>query len=212
MQAHSKVSFRKWLDLEAKKSKFIETAGGEAFAEEVYVYLSAALDKPTSRLEKMGWKDTVALLYEAYNKFAPPDLPIIKRAPQAGKPVDWDYDNRGWSFYSHILARAYGWTLEYIGDLEVTEALAHIQEILTDEQLEHEFTHSLSEMAYSYNKSSKKSEFRPMKRPYWMTPTIPKTIKRIKMRKDMLPQGLIKDISGLPSEFQIDGLVVEKGW
>jgi len=65
-----------------------------------------------------------------------------------------------------MLAKNYGWTLEYVSMLQVEEALAKIQEILVDEQLEHEFFYGLSEVAYSYDSSTKKSKFVPMPQSY----------------------------------------------
>lgn len=194
-------SFRKWIDLETKKQSFIEAAGNDDFPQKVFEYLSAAFDVPIRKLEGQGWKNTVLSLHKAYAQFLPKTIPLLDSAPKDTKPVDWDYDNRTWNYYSHLIAKAYGWTLDYIGNLDVNEALAHLQEILTDDQLEREFVYGLSEIAYPYNKSTKKSEFKPMKRPYWMKPVI-KEVKMVKIRRDMLPVGRIQNIHGLPEEFK----------
>ncbi len=205
------MGFRKWLDLENKKSKCIEAAESEAFPEKVYAYLSAALDVPTKRLEKMTWESTVHSLLKESAKFSPNrELPLLKDAPKDSKSVDWDYDGRNWHYYSHLIAKAYGWTLEYIGNLHPDIALAHIQEILTSNHIDDEFLYGLSEVAYPYNKNTKKSEYKPMKRPYWMKQSAPKEIKRFKIRRDALPVGRIMDISGLPAEYAIIGLETEK--
>jgi hypothetical protein len=203
--------FRKWLDLENKKSTFLEAVESEAFPDKVYAYLSTALAIPVKRLDKKSWENTVRSLLKESIRFIPShDLPILRDAPKDSKPVDWDYPERTWFFYSHMLAKAYGWTLEYIAKLGVNEALAYLQEILTDDHLDREFEYGLSEMAYPYNKSSKKSEFKPMKRPYWMKQSAPKEIKRFKIRRDSLPVGRIVDISGLPAQYAIEGLEVER--
>jgi len=79
------------------------------------------------------------------------------------------------------------------------EAFAHIQEILTDRQLEQEFFYSLSEIAYPYNKATKKGEFKPMPRPYWMRPAVRPT-KTIRIKRNLLPVGYGVDASGLGAE------------
>jgi hypothetical protein len=129
---------------------------------------------------------------------------MLRDSPKESKPVDWDYDGRTWAYYSHLLAKAYGWTLEYVAEMDVNEALAHLQEIMTDDHLEKEFTYSLSEVAYPYNKSTKTSNFKPMTKPYWMRPPM-KQIPTYKIRRDMLPQGRIVDLAGNPSQFSTEG-------
>lgn len=205
MRQPSSIGFRKWLELEKLKQDFIEAAENDDFPQRVFAYLSAAFDAPFK--EGGEWRSTVLSIQKAHEKnFVNITIPIIKDAPKSGpksgKEADWNYVGRDWHYYSHILAAAYGWSIEYIGDLDVNVAFGHIQEIMTDEQLEHEFTHSLSEIAYRYNKSTKKSDFVPMKRPYWMKPATPQAIKKIRIRKDMIPVGNIEHVSGLPPEYQ----------
>lgn len=128
-------------------------------------------------------------------------LPFVKDAPkESQKPAPWDYEGRSWFYWSNLFAKAYGWSLEYISELEVNDAFALIQEILTDEQLDKEFTYGLSEIAYPYNSSTKKSVFKPMPRPYWMKEDI-KPLKKFKYARSLLPMGIIQDVSGMPSEF-----------
>jgi hypothetical protein len=124
-------------------------------------------------------------------------LPILTtKHTKEDKKLSWDYDGRTWNFYSHLLASNYGWTLEYIGKLGIDEVIAKIQEILTEEQLNKEFQWSMSEIAYPYNKSTKKSEFKPLKRPYWMLAEVTE-IKKIKILKSLLPIGNVQDVSGM---------------
>lgn len=194
--------FRNWLELEKLKGNFIEAAESDEFPEKVFAYLSAALGVPVKKLEEKQWGSTVLTLTETVNSYPQPKgLPILDSAPKGGKEADWNYDGRDWHYYSHLLADAYGWTLEYIADLEILTAFAHLQEILTDEFLEREFYHSLSEIAYRYNKGTKKSDYVPLKRPYWMRVVISKTIKKVKIKKSLLPVGVGIDASGLPKEY-----------
>lgn len=193
----SRPTFRKWIDLEASKQSIAKATEGVEFPDRVLDYLSVAFGKTP----KEGyWKDTVALFTDALQKtYIEINVPMIKNPPKEGKEPDWNYEGRTWNHLSHVLAKAYGWTLEYIASLDVVEAFGHIQEIFTDRHLEQEFAYSLSEIAYPYNKSTKKNEFKPMSRPYWMRPAS-KPVKKIKIKRSMLPVGYGVDSSGLGAE------------
>lgn len=199
--------FKKWLELEQLKSVFISAAESEAFPDRVYAYLSAATSIPVNRLDKKGWESTMQSLLKESARFIPNrELPLLKDAPKENKPVEWDYEGRTWHYYAHMLAQAYGWTLEYIANLGVDEALAHLQEIMTDDHLDREFTYGLSEVAYPYNKSTNTSVFKPMKRPYWMIAAV-KPIKKTRMLRSMLPVGNGIDLTGLPPEYGIKDII-----
>jgi hypothetical protein len=86
----------------------------------------------------------------------------------------------------------YGWTLENTENLYFNDAIAYIQEILIDEQLDKEWQWSLSEIAYQYNDALKKSEFKPLPRPSWMVgmnKIEPPKVERLPV--GMMPQGLV---------------------
>ena len=100
----------------------------------------------------------------------------------------------------NILAERYGWTFDTISNLDTDVALALIQEILTDKQLEKEFLWGMSEIAYPYNSQTKESKFSPLQRPYWMK-AAPQEIKMVRIRKSMLPVGNVQDVSGMESVF-----------
>lgn len=195
-QKQKPLGFRKWVDLENHKKSIAEAVEGSEFPNEVLAYLSTAFgDKGWN---KKYWKTPVFSMMEGFQKFNPKDLPILN-APKSKKEADWEYDGRTWNYFSHLLAESYGWTLEYIGELDVNEALGHIQEILTSEFLRQEFSHSLSEVAYVYNKSTKKSDYKPMPRPYWMRP-VSKPLKKFKISRTLLPVGVGVDLSGMAEE------------
>jgi hypothetical protein len=195
-QKQKPLGFRKWIDLENHKKSIAEAVEGSEFPTEVIAYLSTAFgDKGW---EKKPWKTPVYSMMEGFTKFNPKPLPLLE-APPNKKKVDWEYEGRTWSYFSHILADAYGWTLEYIGSMDVNEALGHIQEILTNDFLNQEFQHSLSELSYEYNKSTKKSYYKPLTRPYWMRPAS-KPTQVVRIRRDMLPVGYVIDASGLGKE------------
>jgi hypothetical protein len=105
-------------------------------------------------------------------------------------PVPWEYDDRLRYFWVHLIARSYHWNREDIERLWPEDAVAYIQEILAHDQYEHEFMHSLSEVAYQYDKASKRSKYKPLQRPAWMILRDPATLKT-RIHKVMLPVGLV---------------------
>lgn len=207
----AKLSFRKWLTLEEAKKKIQSATESGEFPDKVFDCLSVALSQPAN--EKEAWENSVLSLSRVLKDTVPnQSLPLIKDAPtESGKPASWDYDGRGWFLWANMLCKAYGWTLEYVAELDFNDALALIQEILTDEQLEKEFYYGLSEVAYPFNKSTKKSIFKPMPRPYWMKAVSP-PIKMQRYRADMLPQGMVIDTSGMPLNYNPlrDTVIVQK--
>lgn len=191
------LGFRKWVSLEDHKKRIAEAVEGSEFPNRVTDYLSTAFGN--KGWEKKPWKTLVFSMIEGFEKFTPnSSLPILN-PPKDGKKSDWDYEGRSWMYFSHLLANAYGWTLEYIAEMDVNEAIGQIQEILTSEYLDQEFTHSLSEVSYTYNKNTKKSDYKPLPRPYWMRPVSQPT-KKVRIRRDMLPMGHVVDVSGLGAE------------
>jgi hypothetical protein len=186
------------LELEAQKKKIQEATGSGEFPDRVFAYLSVA----STVNEGEAWTDTVSTLLKCFREFAPnQDLPLIKDATgEKGKPSSWDYEGRGFWLWANVLCKAYGWTIEYVSDMDYNDAFTLLQEILTDEQLDKEFTYSLSEIAYPYNKSTKKNHFKPLPRPYWMKAVVSE-IKKVKFHKEFLPQGMVIDTSGMPLEY-----------
>ena len=187
--------FRKWAVLEDKRYNVIkaveETNGG--FPNLVHDYASTALYLPFN-YEKVFWKDMLLSFIKIHSVTSPKtSIPIVSRSSNTKQEKNyWDYSGRLWFFYSNIIAAAYGWTVNQIAKLPVEDALAYIQEILTDAFLEKEFTHKLSELAYEYNKNTKKSKYRPLQRPYWMLPDFGKPLKARKhapVPKTLLPVG-----------------------
>lgn len=195
---HSKrLTFKQWIRLEEIREDAQKAAesGADDFPDFVYSYLSAALGVPAEFFENWTWADVFRAYTEVFTyQVLDLPLPILNPSNTSSKELPlWHYKGRTWNYYSHLISKEYGWTLEYVENLSPTEALAHIQEILTDEQLRKEFEWSLSDIAYPYNKSTRKSEFKPLQRPYWMLPKIEQP-KKIKMRKDFIPVGNIIEI------------------
>lgn len=166
------------------------------FPELVSQYLSTALHIYPKIVHHLFWSDAISLYYLAQTINTPNKLPILVASNKKEKPVSWDYPGRNWNYWSHLLASEYGWGLEYIAGMDTNVALAHIQEILTDEQLDHEFIWSTTEIAYPYNSTTKQSRFQPLERPYFMAATASQP-KKVRMLKSLMPVGNIENLSGI---------------
>lgn len=120
-------------------------------------------------------------------------LAFMREPKQAGKPEPYDYPERNWAWVVHKLASRYGWTRHYIMDLWPEEAACYLQEIMVSEANEAEERHSLSELAYKWDSTTKQSHYQPLPRPEWMVSgsELPKPVK---MLKSILPWGQIIDL------------------
>jgi hypothetical protein len=170
------------------------------FPSELLRYLSAFMGVSYKWFDRADWSLMIHTFYMALASSPQVKLPITSPSNETSKEESWDYPARTWHIYSHILAKNYGWSLEYISQLQVEEALAKIQEITVDDQLDREFWHSLSELAYPYDKNTKTSKFVPLPRPSWMRPKI-QPIKKSPIPRAMLPIGNIISDGVLPPEF-----------
>lgn len=123
-------------------------------------------------------------------------LPLYKNQTvqdeEESKPKPWDYDGRNSISIVHTLAQAYGWTVKYILNLDAYIAIQLLQEILLQEQFERERQYNLSDIAYSYDKGSKKMKHRPMERPDWMVFMHNVVIVKKKIPDIAMPKGTVK--------------------
>lgn len=119
-------------------------------------------------------------------------LAFMREPKQGGKAEPYDYPDRNWSWVVHKLASRYGWTRHYIMELWPEEAGAYIQEILLSEHLEMEERHSLSELAYHYNSTTRQSHYQPLPKPGWMLDQeLPKPVRIL---RSLLPWGEIHNL------------------
>ncbi len=191
---------KKWIELETYKEKILKAAGGGDLPRWILSYLSAAFWGINPKyFEQASWIKLVSAFYLILSQSPKLELPITTPSDEKQKEEDWSYDGRTWHLYSHMLAKNYGWDLEYISCLHVEEALAKIQEIVVDEQLDREFYYGLSEAAYTYDSHSKVSKFNPLPRPHWMRKRI-QPIKKFLIPANMLPFGVINP-EALPDEY-----------
>ena len=195
-----RARLRTWFELERIRRKIKEASErGEAatVSDLLCVYLSAASGESEDVFASAPWYETAIAfgLVSALN-MSTVNFPLFRNTVSTGKEAPWNYEGRDWYEWVHVLALAYGWTLDVISELEIEDGIALLQEVLTDEQLDREWMWSMSENAYEYIPSSKKSKFRPLPRPAWMLP-LPSAPMSVKIRKDMLPVGKVIDLASI---------------
>lgn len=197
-----KYLFKQWIVLEGKKKKILEAVQNKQpdFPDLLLDYLWTALGVGSKYYDQADWFEIIKAFYFCLSLTPIIKLPLTEPHESKEQEASWNYDGRMWHVYSHMLAKAYGWDLEYISQLQPDEAMAKIQEILTDEQLDREFYYGLSEIAYPYNPQSKKSIFKPLERPHWMHPKM-QPIPRFQIPKAMLPAGTVIMDGVLPEEY-----------
>lgn len=187
-----RFKLREWLKFDRNRQRVIDAAArkdADALGSAICTCLAAAFGLDMETMDEMPWYEIAeAFTYLVMENIPRRDVPILK-SPVKSAEVDWDYEERIWYLWLHVLAKNYGWTAEYIAEMDIDDAVALMQEILVDEQLEKEFVYMLSEVAYPYNENTKKSEFKPLPRPAWMTKEHPQPRYKIPVR--MMPVGTI---------------------
>lgn len=187
---------RAWLALEEIYSDIAEAAGTgdrEKLVNSLYAYVSTAFSIPIEKLQTCPWYEITRAFKEIYTINIPSmDFPMLRRImhKETNEKLGWDYPGRTWFVWLHLLANAYGWSVNYIEYLDIDNAIALLQEILVDDQLKKEWEWSRSEIAYQYNENTKTSKFIPLERPEWMK-AIPKPAKKVKIPSSMIPVGIV---------------------
>jgi hypothetical protein len=200
-----RLTLKGWTSLEGSKLEMDEAVKNKDFdkyytAIVQFIELASSIP-PKIDWNKVPWFETLSVYSQAVVLNSPTiKFPILASTKADNKKLPWEYSGRAWYFWLHLLASNYGWSEEVIGDLDIDTAIGLYQEILLSEQLEKEWTYSLSELAYPYNQATKKSNYKPLGRPEWMLPMAPKQLPVIKMRKDMMPIGNIVDLTEKPKD------------
>jgi hypothetical protein len=164
----------------------------EQFPDLIFSYLSAAFFIPKHWLEKIRWDLLFGLFGIVATASVPKTkIPLLRPHKDKGKREVWDYEGRGYAMYLHLLAKTYGWGIDSVSKLNVDLALALIQEIITDEQLDREFLWSMSDRSYIYNAQTKSGKPNPLERPYFMKEEV-KPPEKTKIPTSMMPQGIVK--------------------
>lgn len=182
------------MELELQKNKILKAVeeSNDDFPDHLFAYLSTALHLSSKHYRKASWEKVVKAFYKTIKMTqCQIVLPIFSPSKEKLKEEPWHYENRDWHSYVHMLSKNYGWTIEYISNLKVEEALAKIQEILIDEQLEKEFLWTMSERSAYYDDKSKVMKMNPLPRPHWMSKHIDpaKELTVHKIPTGMMPSG-----------------------
>lgn len=165
---------------------------GADVAELVYQQMSLCSPITVEHRNLEWWEVADAYLrFSAENKINS-EFPIVKAKESEPSLPEFDYEGRSWYFWLHLLSSRYGWSVEYIENLDPDDVFGLFMEITVDQFSDREFIYRLSELAYKYNDKSKTSTYIPLPKPKWMNSTtqeIKVPVRRY--RKDMRPAGLV---------------------
>jgi hypothetical protein len=167
-------------------------------------FLAAATDSSEKYWKDLYWEETIDgfLQVQRTNAFAW-QVPLVKTPDfhKEDQPA-WIYTGGEWYFWWHTFASVYGWTEEYIANLEIEPAFAMMQEIMVADQLKKEWEHLLSGHAMIYDPSTGTSKPNPLPRPDWMKPSL-KAPGKMKILRSMLPEGVVVDKMSQSVEIEI---------
>lgn len=183
-----RVRLKRWIELEEIKESIKEAVeiGSSDVIEHLLDYISTA-----SGLDYSDdfWLDSVDALVRLQKLNAPKEFPIFRVTNKPNNVISFHYEGREWFFWVNLFASKYGWTIEYISELDVDHAVALLQEIVYDDTNDKEFMWILSDVAYSYDKKGK-GTLKPFKKPDWMRSAARiAQPQKVRIRKDLLPVG-----------------------
>lgn len=198
----SRQRLKKWSSLEGVKAE-LDTAISKYDPTLIFYvmvkFIEIAVSSSPSgvKWEEVPWYDFISIYTKAVNLNLPSySFPILsEHGGGEQKKLPWEYEGRNWYFWYNLFAKNYGWDEPTIAELDIDDALGLYQEIQLDDQLQREWEWGLSEIAYSYDKSTKTSKYKPLTRPSWMMPMIPKQLPVIRMKQSHIPVGNIIDLT-----------------
>lgn len=186
-----RAKLRLWLQLEDIREKIARAADKQDRSElsnSIYSYLSVALSI-TLDFASLPWTEIIEAYVELISLNRPErKFPLLEIASARREEVSWNYEGRTWYSWSHMLAGSYGWTIEYISEMDIDDAIAHLQEILTTEQLEREWQWLMSSKSVIYDKRGK-GKFQELERPEWMSVPKKPVTEGPKIKRSVLPVG-----------------------
>lgn len=188
------------MELEQQKNKIVKAVeeSSDDFPDHLFAFLSTALHLSVRLFHKASWEVVIkSFLMVVSLTQCQIQLPIFMSEKKKEKDEPWDYDNREWHLYIHMLAKEYGWTIEYISNLKVEDALSKIQEILIGEQLEREFLWTMSDRSSYWDDRTKTAKTNPLPRPDWMNRHIEL---ENEVRKSLVPASMMPAGQGLSVE------------
>lgn len=183
------MKFKLWVSLQDILDDIHTAVEADQLSSSIIRFVSTAMFIPEEELNNKHWME-VAVMFLTSQKGMGIDLkvPMFSGSSSEKTKLEWDYKGRNYYAWVHPLCAIYGWTLDYIDELDHNSVLALIQEIELEKQFNREWEWSLSEMAYPYNSSTKKSSFSPLERPEWMKKKF-QAPKITRIKKSSLPVG-----------------------
>lgn len=171
-------------------------------------FIEVAVSPSPSGVEwdKVPWYEFLEIYSKAIEINSPKlEFPILRGSGGDTKKQPWEYEGRSWYFWFNLFAKNYGWSEDEIANLDIDDALGLYQELQIDDQMDKEWEWGLSEIAYPYDASTKKQKYKPLQRPNWMMPMVPKQLPVVRMKKSHLPMGNIIDLQELERERKKSG-------
>lgn len=194
-----RLKLKQWTQLEPLKEELeiaISKKDHQATFEVMVKVIEMAI-VPIGKIQwdELPWYSFYTVYSEVLSVNSPTkQFPILRGRSKKDKKLPWEYEGRSWYFWLNLFAKNYGWSEEIIANLDIDTAIGAYQELSIDEQLQKEWEWGLSEVTYSYDKSTKKSKHTPLQRPAWMNPIIPKQLPVIKIKRSHMPVGNIVDL------------------
>lgn len=193
-----RFKLKKWVEFEHIQKQLdqaIRDQNVDEYERKICLLISFAFGVSEEEILDAPWYEQIQLASGITEINNIKHIPLLQKdstkRPEIKEP--WEYEGRTWFWWVNKLAKNYSWNREYIAELDIDEALALLQEILVDEQLQKEWEWSKTEIAYPYNETTKKSKFQPLTRPQWMIgePVKAADVPKVKILKKMLPVGRI---------------------
>src|SRR5687767_289801 len=191
-----RLKFREWIRLDEIRKK-IDDESQAGHWQKIPDLIFQFITTCGYEVDDPPWMEVQGLYAQAVIENQPRIKFPLFSSKESGKPSPWEYEGRSWYFWLNTFARNYGWTPEVVGELDLDDAIGLYQEILVDEQFEKEWEHSLSEVAYSYDKATKKTKFKALGRPDWMAkysvvPNQPE--KTVRIPQSAMPVGVVVNL------------------
>ena len=189
-----RARLRVWLRLEFLQSSIREAVGAN-IADLLCEYVSTALRVSKTDVVGAPWFEVAYAFKSVYLvNTVSIDIPLLRRPSKEHTDEPWEYDERDWYVWAHTLAREFGWSLEYIAELDVEDAFKLSQEILLDRQFQREWEWMLSDRAFTYDPNLGRSRVNELPRPPWMQAEIDKQPETVRIPRAMMPVG-VKGVS-----------------
>lgn len=117
-----------------------------------------------------------------------------KTNPEEAREPIFDYPNRAFAVWIHQLASHYHWSRDDIFNLYPDELMCYIQEIMIEDWRRQEWEWEMAGFGWTHDTEGQSHRNR-FPAPAWAEePTI---IPKVKLRRSMLPLGVVEDLGGV---------------